>query len=390
MQTESKKLTREELYQLVWSKPATKLAQELGISDVAITKLCRRHSVPKPGLGYWRALECGHKATVPPLPPGQEGSVTHIEIWPQVREKKEPQHLPAEVVELIENEKLAVNRIVVPEDLENAHPVIRRTLQLFKKAESDNYGRLSVPWNKERPKLAVNVSREGLDRSLRILNALFAALHKRGHKIKVTENTARAEINGETVSFSIREKVDRSEWTRQERSEPGNCGQWKFTPTGLLTLTISSWAKDTRSKWTDKKGKPLEDQLNGIFIGMLTHAALSPAARLEWQEREAREEQLRRETEQRRWKEELRRYEFTRRREAFETQLDSWTKSRNVRMFLQECEHFLSEQGKLETEKLENRCLGWLRNYADSLDPLKNGKLREIIRMFEKGDLELA
>ena len=33
-------LTREELYELVWSMPATKLAQKLGVSDVAVIKRC--------------------------------------------------------------------------------------------------------------------------------------------------------------------------------------------------------------------------------------------------------------------------------------------------------------------------------------------------------------
>src|SRR2546423_15717016 len=33
------KLTREELYQKVWSKPATRLAKEFGISDVALAIL---------------------------------------------------------------------------------------------------------------------------------------------------------------------------------------------------------------------------------------------------------------------------------------------------------------------------------------------------------------
>jgi len=41
-------LTREELYERVWSKPATKLAAEFGISDVALGKICRKLNIPKP------------------------------------------------------------------------------------------------------------------------------------------------------------------------------------------------------------------------------------------------------------------------------------------------------------------------------------------------------
>lgn len=44
-------LSREELYEKVWSTPRTKLAEELGISDVAITKRCKKLNVPRPSRG---------------------------------------------------------------------------------------------------------------------------------------------------------------------------------------------------------------------------------------------------------------------------------------------------------------------------------------------------
>src|SRR5438128_2540599 len=61
-------LTREQLYDYVWSRPATQLAKEWGISDVAIAKTCRRLNVPKPGPGYWRFIEVGARPKKPPLP----------------------------------------------------------------------------------------------------------------------------------------------------------------------------------------------------------------------------------------------------------------------------------------------------------------------------------
>lgn len=45
--------TREELFELVWSKPMSKLAKELGVSDVGLAKACKRAGIPVPGLGYW-------------------------------------------------------------------------------------------------------------------------------------------------------------------------------------------------------------------------------------------------------------------------------------------------------------------------------------------------
>jgi len=62
-------LSREALYEKVWSTSSVKLAEELGVSDVAINKRCRRLNVPRPPRGYWAKIEAGHKSKRPPLPP---------------------------------------------------------------------------------------------------------------------------------------------------------------------------------------------------------------------------------------------------------------------------------------------------------------------------------
>jgi hypothetical protein len=46
-------LTRRVLCELVWSKPMTKAAEELGLPDVGLKKVCTKHRVPPPLRGYW-------------------------------------------------------------------------------------------------------------------------------------------------------------------------------------------------------------------------------------------------------------------------------------------------------------------------------------------------
>ncbi|HEY9285124.1 MAG TPA: hypothetical protein VIP46_16850 [Pyrinomonadaceae bacterium] len=75
------KLTREELYQKVWGAPATKLARELGVSDVALGKLCRRLDVPKPYPGYWSQLAAGRRVRREPLPPRRQGVPAEVIIY---------------------------------------------------------------------------------------------------------------------------------------------------------------------------------------------------------------------------------------------------------------------------------------------------------------------
>lgn len=62
-------LSREDLYELVWSKPMVELAQDLGLSDVALAKRCRKLRVPVPGRGYWARVAAGQEPRQPTLTP---------------------------------------------------------------------------------------------------------------------------------------------------------------------------------------------------------------------------------------------------------------------------------------------------------------------------------
>lgn len=44
-------ISREQLFALIWEQPATVVARSLGISDVALGKLCQRLQVPKLSIG---------------------------------------------------------------------------------------------------------------------------------------------------------------------------------------------------------------------------------------------------------------------------------------------------------------------------------------------------
>lgn len=67
-------MNRDDLYRQVWSHPMTHVARELGKSDVAIAKLCRRLEVPVPPRGYWAKLKAGKEVTQTPLPAAAAGA----------------------------------------------------------------------------------------------------------------------------------------------------------------------------------------------------------------------------------------------------------------------------------------------------------------------------
>jgi hypothetical protein len=74
-------LSREELYAKVWAAPSTQVAAELGISDVALAKRCKKLDVPKPSPGYWAKIAAGLNPNKRPLPP------TAGELFIQAAEK---------------------------------------------------------------------------------------------------------------------------------------------------------------------------------------------------------------------------------------------------------------------------------------------------------------
>lgn len=63
----SKTFTRDEFYELVWSKPMTHLAKDFALSDGALHKICRKHDIPNPPLGWWAKKEAGKPVKRTPL-----------------------------------------------------------------------------------------------------------------------------------------------------------------------------------------------------------------------------------------------------------------------------------------------------------------------------------
>ncbi len=51
--------SRKELYNLVWSKPMTKVAEQFGVSGSFMARVCAALRVPRPERGYWAKLAVG-------------------------------------------------------------------------------------------------------------------------------------------------------------------------------------------------------------------------------------------------------------------------------------------------------------------------------------------
>ena len=66
-------LTRQALYDLVWSRPLSVVAGELALSSNGLSKICDRLLIPYPGRGYWSKAGAGRAPERPPLPASPAG-----------------------------------------------------------------------------------------------------------------------------------------------------------------------------------------------------------------------------------------------------------------------------------------------------------------------------
>ena len=60
-------ITREELYELVWSTPMIKVAEKFEVSGSYLARVCTELRVPRPERGYWAKLAVGKAPQRPAL-----------------------------------------------------------------------------------------------------------------------------------------------------------------------------------------------------------------------------------------------------------------------------------------------------------------------------------
>lgn len=71
-------ITREQLYELVWTKPMLRVGEMFGVSSSYMARVCTELRVPRPGLGYWTQHEMGRAPQRAALPPAEPGDLT---VW---------------------------------------------------------------------------------------------------------------------------------------------------------------------------------------------------------------------------------------------------------------------------------------------------------------------
>jgi hypothetical protein len=247
-----KPLTRRQLYDLVWSQPATDLARKLRISSVAVGKACRRWNIPAPPRGYWAKLR--HKKTVPSPPPLPDGAEPAGGI---------PLGARARVQDKV-TKGIRLPRIKLCRPPKYPHPVVTLTADAYRNRTIGRTGLVSpVP---DASHVVMAVTQPLLDRALDILNRIAWQLEQNGFVFdcapRLRDSTIKLRYGGPegaTVRLLIMEVIER------KRNGPMDgttwCyDQWVCRSTGRLRVVVDEYfPPNVRKSWSDGQSQRLEE-----------------------------------------------------------------------------------------------------------------------------------
>ncbi|MHA6911106.1 hypothetical protein ACQUJS_22290 [Ralstonia pseudosolanacearum] len=134
---------RRQLYDLVWSKPRTQLAKELGVSDVMIGKMCRQLNVPAPMPGYWASLAAGGKGKRRYVKPALTYSVAErieedldaiVDLLPKVDPNDLDTPIPPKpafkesIEQTLRRYEALIDRVALPKAARGVHPAVQKLM----------------------------------------------------------------------------------------------------------------------------------------------------------------------------------------------------------------------------------------------------------------------
>jgi hypothetical protein len=169
-------VSREELYELVWSVPMNKVGEKFKVSGSYIARVCANLDVPRPERGYWAKLAVGKapdKPSLPELHPGDQSS------WCQ---DGESQSSPRP--RLIAPPRPSPPRKKPLRAFEGVHGLIRDARAQYDAGYKVDEGQHLRPY--KRLLVDVAASLAALDKALGFANDLFNALESAGYHVLIS------------------------------------------------------------------------------------------------------------------------------------------------------------------------------------------------------------
>lgn len=269
MEVDLPTLSREELYERVWTDAVRTVAGEMGVSDVWLKKCCAQADIPVPDRGYWAKLRAGKPVIRMKLAPRGPGKPYRITIgseprqfyWPVDPERELAQPPPIEPnfpepIESVEARiRKAVGKVIQQRDLKSPHLHIRKLL------EDDEKRRVKTPGSYSRFYWSDPLFDSPFERRrLRILNTLFFALTKAGHKPRIHGDEARS-LGVKVGMIDVGFKLDHP-GAKEDRD---GIIKPRLGKVDTLKLVIGNGGLT----WVDGEDQKLEDHLTEIVVHLI-------------------------------------------------------------------------------------------------------------------------
>lgn len=282
--------TRREFYDLIWSKPMTHLAKELGVSDVALHKICRKHGIPNPPLGWWAKKAAGKAVKQIPLPKVESDRPDAILIRNAPAEDWKTQ-----AIEVAEGKAKSAleSSAAMPK---RSSVIVRNTLAALRRGKANENGLICV---REAGLVPCTIAKQSIGRVAEFLPSLEMAAEIQGFTLTADDQPSRFSDGAQTVKFEItegytrekheltsKEKAERAAWEKRSESRGWRYvhgdphpvfADWDYNPTGRLSISFEpvwSYRQPTpRCSFNDGKRQRLEDLVDKIAIGIAVVAA---------------------------------------------------------------------------------------------------------------------
>lgn len=188
------RLTRKELLDLVWQTPLSELGPKFGLSDNGLRKICKKHHIPTPPVGYWTKVKFGKHVPKPPkLKPLKIEPVIELSV-----KENGDESLSYLAQYYILAKKLKADKNLdfsIPEKVKKFIEEVRFAKSIINKTHPDskNFGKYGE--NKP-PYLVIQLPQHLIYRGYLFYHILIKNLKERGHKIEIYKRRTVLNIKG--------------------------------------------------------------------------------------------------------------------------------------------------------------------------------------------------
>ena len=261
-----------DLIAFAWSAPMRDLAARVGMSDVGFRKLLRSYGISGPPQGHWNRVHAGRTVSGPPAAPARgPGQRPYLLVDSRLADLPEAPlptsagpfasvKVPEDLEELRAQELKAIGRAASASKIAVPHPAIRVLL------DHDEKEQTKATTNRWHTPVTLYDS-PFEKRRLRILNAVFLTLGRRGHEAAADRQDYHTEfsvrIGGTYVPVTLDEAGRKATtYNRYNAPRPDP----KRSASAVLKLTAGS------SSWQNNGTGKLEARIAEISAGRSSRA----------------------------------------------------------------------------------------------------------------------